>query len=611
MFKKKKQKEAELSENSPAEIKPKKNKKHRHFLWTAIGALGMVLCFVMIWGFTADWGSVKVSRISFTYSAESDGTGTYTGSYLIYKPNSATKENPGQLIVLFHGGTSNSFAVKNYAIEYARRGYVVVTADLPGTGYSDNVGTSTTDEGDLAFLEALQEQLEAMNFVIQGEFSAVGFSNGATTAYNMISMYPDSYISYGSLTNYRDSQQELIVDLGITYWGIQAAGSRSSDSVSTGTRTRSEEYADGGLEVEENYACYYTKRGYVHVLMPDSVEMVSAAIVLQEIFVPTDTTLSSSNLVFWYAEIFSMLGLIMMIVFLVNLCGFLMETEFFASLKQTERPVLAIKPQTRKKKLLHWGRIIIEICVFVVLYKLIGGKIKIPTTAFTPIWINNLMVYLLIFAAYQIVKFIIWHYKGKKNGTGNFVDYGITFGSAKQTAINIGKSAIMAAIGLVFIIGLIDYMNNTLGINYQFMVFTMSSLPLKKLAATPAYILMYIVIFFGGQITAYVVDRVASYSNSWFGTLLDSLKGAIITIAPILIWCFINFLVWKEFLPTAYRDGVSDRLYGYVFMVLITAPLHAFIYKKSNNIWPGLFMCAGLMTFMVCANYPLSITYFG
>ena len=164
---------------------------------------------------------------------------------------------------------------------------------------------------------------------------------------------------------------------------------------------------------------------------------------------------------------------------------------------------------------------------------------------------------------------------------------------------------------MVLIIGLIDFMNNALGINYQFMVFTMSSLPLKKLAATPAYILMYIIIFFGGQVTAYVVGRTKDYSDSYVGTLLDAFKGAFITIAPILLWCIVNFLVWKEFMPSSGMDIVADRLYGYVLMVIITAPLHAFLYKKTKNIWPGLFVCAALMTFMVCANFPLSVTYFG
>lgn len=589
-----------------------KEKNPHHFRWTALSALGIVLCFIFIWGFTSSWGSVNVSRMKFAYSESSGDSGSYAGSYLLYQPLSATKDDPGQLIVLFHGGTSNSFAVKNYAIEYARRGYVVVTPDLPGTGYSDNIGASTTEEGNLAFLAALQEHLRSLNFVKQGEYAIVGFSNGSTTARNMISMFPDEYISYGNVTNFKLAEEEASLALGIPYWGIQPYGAVDHEKVSSGAKPRTPEYYDGGIEQMENSVCYYTTAGYVHVLVPDSTEMVGAAMLLQDMVVSSGSSLDSSNLVFWFGEIFAALGLAMMIVFLVNLAGLLIETKFFSSLKHEPCPVLAPKPKDTKGRLINTGILVVEFVVFVIAYKLMGGKVVLPTTAFTPMWINNMMGYLLLLAAYQIIKFVVWHFKGTKNGPATLTDYGIAFQhDARLTAANIGKAALLALIGITLIILFIDFMNNALGINYQFMVFTMSSLPLKKLAATPAYILMYIFIFFGGQVTAYVVSRTKDYGNSTIGTLLDGLKGAVITIAPILLWCIINLLVWKEVLPSSGMDIVADRLYGYVMMVIITAPLHAFLYKKTKNIWPGLFMCAGLMTFMVCANFPLSVTYFG
>lgn len=581
-------------------------------MWMAAAALAMVFCFVMIWGFTSDWGNVKVSRMKFAYSESTGESGSYEGSYLLYRPLSATNETPGELIVLFHGGTSNAFAVKNYAIEYARRGYVVLTADLPGTGYSDNIGASTSNDGKKLFLKALQEHIESWNFIKQDHLSAVGFSNGSSTAATLIGMYPDVYVSYANVTNYKLAEAENAAGLGIHYWGIQPYGAVDHTKSSSGAKPRTEEYYNGGLEIMENSVCYYTTAGYVHVLVPDSTEMVAAAVRLQEMAVPTNTTLKYDQLVFWYAEIFAAIGLIMMIVFIVNLCGFLTETEFFSSLVNDPRPVLAAAPQNKKQKLTAVALLIVEFLIFTTAYKLMGGKVVIPTTAFTPIWINNLMPYLLLLAAYQIGKFLFWHYKGRKNAPGSWVDYGIASpGGTKATAINIGKAFIMALIVFVLVIGLIDYMNSTLGVNYQFMVFTMSSLTLKKMAAIPAYILLYVIIFFGAHVTGYVCSRTRDYSDSVLGTFLDAIKGAVITIAPILLWCFINFLNWKEALPISGMDVVADRLYGYVLMVFIIAPLHAFLYKKTHNIWPGIFVCAGIMTFMVCANFPLQITYFG
>ncbi len=587
-------------------------KKQHHFPKTIISFFCMILCFIMVYGVTSNWGDVKVSRMKFAYSETSGDGKQYEGSYLLYRPRTATNEDPGELIVLFHGGTSNSFAVKNYALEYARRGYVVVTADLPGTGYSDNIGAKTTNDGTTAFLKQYQETLRSFNFVKQGHFSAVGFSNGSTTALNMVKMFTDEYVAYANVTNFKLAEEKSAKELGITYWGIQPYGAVQHDKASSGAKPRTEQYYNGGVEETAESICYYTTAGYVHVLVPDSTEMVSAAMMLQEKVVPTETSYTEKDLHFWTGEIFSAIGLVMMIVFLINLCGLLMETEFFKSVKHEACPVLARRALTTKDKLIALAIALVEFGVFVFAYKQMGGKVVLPTTAFTPIWINNMMGYLLLLAAYQIAKFFVWHFKAKKNGKGTFTAYGIAYGgNAKDTIKNILKSALMALIGMVIVIGLIDFMNNALGINYQFMVFTMSSLTLKKLAATPAYILLYIFIFFGNHVIAYVCQRSVDNNDSAIKTLLSSLKGALITIAPILLWCIVNLLVWKEALPSKGMDPVADRLYGYVLMVIITAPIHAFIYRKSNSVWPGIFCCSAMMTFMVCSNFPLSVTYFG
>ena len=192
---------------------------------------------------------------------------------------------------------------------------------------------------------------------------------------------------------------------------------------------------------------------------------------------------------------------------------------------------------------------------------------------------------------------------------GDFISYGLAWkGSWKDNLINIGKCLILALFVAVIFFGLAEYMNVNLGVNYQFMVLTISSLTPKKMAATPVYILSYLVIFLGAHVTAYCMRNTDRTTSNW-KTLLDSLIGATITIAPILVYCFINFLSWKEAIG-AKTNVVADRLYGYVIIVYLIGPLHAFLYKKTKSVWPGIFICSILMTFMICANYPLSLSYF-
>jgi len=593
-----------------------------------ISLLAMVLCFVLIWCFTSNWGKVNVNRMKFSYGVEAGGNGNYEASYILYAPDTASEVNPGKLVVVFHGGTSNSFAVKNYAMEFSRRGYVVVTADLPTTGYSDSVGETSEgakvnglDNSHYAvgqkyeiFLSALETQLKAMTFVDQESgYAAIGFSNGATVAATMVSLFPEDYIIAGNLTSSARQFTKTAAQWGLSgYFGINAAG--------TGTATehkgRTEEFYDGGISdkitkdgVRE--ITIYTKHSYVHVLMPDSNEMVGGAVYGLTELMPSgvDTINNPYKLVYWWGEIFSLLGLIAMVFFVVNFTGVLLQTEFFSSLKHEKCVVAGLKPKTTNKKLISWGIILAEFGLFVLVYRFVGGKVKYPFTNATPLWFNNLMPYLMILAAYQIGKFLLWHFRLKKSNEGNWVTYGLAWeGDWKYNLSNIGKCLILALFCAVVFFGLAEYMNINLGVNYQFMVLTISSLTPKKMAATPVYILSYLVIFLGAHMTAYCMRNEDCTTSNW-KTLLDALKGATITIAPILVYCFKNFLSWKELIG-ARTNGVADRLYGYVIIVYLIGPLHAFLYKKTKSVWPGIFICSVMMTFMICANYPLSLSYF-
>lgn len=595
-----------------------KEKKERNFLWMIVGLGVMVLCYVLVWCVTSDWGKINVNRMKFAYGVEAGGNGSYEGSYLLYAPDTATQENPGQLILLIHGGTSNCFALKNYAMELARRGYVVVTPDLPTTGYSDSVGEAGANalgKSNDVFLTALEKHLESYDFVKE-DFCVIGFSNGSTTARTMITLFPEKYISYANVTNYKNQEQKAGADLGIPYWGIQPYGSSDYTYAKSGARPRANADYNGYTETIDvngiTCYCYYTNHGYVHVLIPDSTEMVSNAIRLQEMVVPSgiDHGLKSTQLVFWWAEIFALIGLVAMIVFIVSFIGLLLETNFFSSVKHEDCPILAVAPSTRKEKLIKVGIGVAEFAVFVFLYKVMGGKVVFKTTKFHPIWINNLLPYLLVLAAWQIAKFVFWHFKCKKNGEGNLVNYGFAWnGDIKYNLANIGKSFILALFSVLIVFVVAEYMNFNLGVNFQFMVFTMSALTLKKAAATPFYIICYIIIFIGAHLMAYSM-RTKDCTVSSKATLWDALKGAFITIAPILLWCIYNYLVWKEVIISGKMDTVADRLYGYVLIVMIIGPLHAFIYKKTKNVWPGIFTCAMMITFMVCSNYPLSASYF-
>jgi pimeloyl-ACP methyl ester carboxylesterase len=77
------------------------------------------------------WDGVKVRDVRF---AASNGV---MMSALLYQPASATAKTPAPAILAVHGYINSRETQDGFAIEFARRGYVVLALDQRGHGYSD------------------------------------------------------------------------------------------------------------------------------------------------------------------------------------------------------------------------------------------------------------------------------------------------------------------------------------------------------------------------------------------------------------------------------------------------------------------------------------------
>ena len=78
-----------------------------------------------------DFGAVRVQDVRF---AVADGRVVHAK---LYRPRGATAEAPAPGVLAVHGYINANGTQSPYAIELARRGYVVLAIDQPGHGYSD------------------------------------------------------------------------------------------------------------------------------------------------------------------------------------------------------------------------------------------------------------------------------------------------------------------------------------------------------------------------------------------------------------------------------------------------------------------------------------------
>jgi pimeloyl-ACP methyl ester carboxylesterase len=95
----------------------------------SLGLLLIVAGALVAW-FTQTAGNVRIQDVRFT------GTNGTPMSALLYVPPNATGKTPAPGILAVHGYINSRETHSGFAIEFARRGYVVLALDQTGHGYS-------------------------------------------------------------------------------------------------------------------------------------------------------------------------------------------------------------------------------------------------------------------------------------------------------------------------------------------------------------------------------------------------------------------------------------------------------------------------------------------
>src|SRR5438477_5545982 len=127
-------------------------------------------------------GGINVADIRFK------GPKGETMSALLYTPPNATPAHPAPGILAVHGYINSRETQDGFAIEFARRGYVVLALDQTGHGYSDPPAFANGFGGPagLAYLRALPT-------VDRANIGLEGHSMGGWTVLAAAKAMPDAY----------------------------------------------------------------------------------------------------------------------------------------------------------------------------------------------------------------------------------------------------------------------------------------------------------------------------------------------------------------------------------------------------------------------------------
>src|SRR5450756_207329 len=154
---------------------------HRRWSLAIVGALLILAGGVLAW-LTRTAGGIRIEDVRFK------GAKGNTMSALLYIPPNATAQTPAPGILAVHGYINTRETQDAFAIEFARRGYVVLALDQRGHGHSGGAATTGGFGGPdgLRFLRSLP-------FVDPNQIGLEGHSMGGWAVLAAAADQPGAY----------------------------------------------------------------------------------------------------------------------------------------------------------------------------------------------------------------------------------------------------------------------------------------------------------------------------------------------------------------------------------------------------------------------------------
>jgi dienelactone hydrolase len=507
-----------------------KTRSERARLGILIGA-AIALCLVSALftrAIRTDWGRIEIKTI-LTQTREG-----YSLSADIYRPKTATAEKPAPLVVVAHGGTTSKERMEHFAVELARRGYVAISVDMychgfsqvlpdskwtsSGRGMYDAVrfasGLSYVNKDQIALLgvsrggKAVSESLVVDNqdgrrvksaFIIHADpiyKDAKGFIDvyGARTVgviadkndefffsetKNNTLVYNNDANKYATITTSPRDYLENASAQSFLNFGVDP----KDLELRKGDTLYSKQYEDGvgtRLIIQTNE---------VHQGAEFSPRVMRLAMDFIQTNVPAPAPIAPTNQTFWWNYIFSLVGIVGLLLFLTGLVLYLAEeTKVFSALKMAS-PELA-SASDASGKLWFWLLQILGLFGTIFIIKTLN-QVKLSAYWDSTFRNGNAVYYGLICllgGAFSVLLSLLWYaFYGKQHGfrlkaTGFFAS-GKTLGLSALAAV----AGVLAVYILVFATGYFlgtDYYM----IQWGFVVFGAHRIP-GIIVALPLFVL--------------------------------------------------------------------------------------------------------------------------
>ncbi|MQA92633.1 MAG: alpha/beta fold hydrolase [Gemmatimonas sp.] len=530
-------------------------------------------------------------------------------SGLLYVPNGVTAENPAPGIAAIHGYINSRETQSGFAIEFARRGFVVLAADQTGHGYSDPPAFSAGFGGPAALA-----YLRSLDFVDTLNIGLEGHSMGGWAAGMAASALPDGYRSIalvGSSTGtlgVPDGTPEWPRNLAVifsvwdefsqTMWGTPIAR-----DVAMAPKLQ----AAFGIEEEIQPGRIYGSipNGTARVLYQPrtnhpgdhlSTEAIGNAVEWFQMTLDGGSDLAPTNQIWYWKEVGTLLSAIGMVLLLFPVALMLLRTDYFADLASKPAPSIP----TRRPG--WWANVVIAallgpltLFTFKGLPERLGWQ---PSALFPQSITNGVIAWTTTVGLLTLVLLLLWHFVFNRKAGATSDQYGLTWSGTfvwRRFARSILFALLLVGAGYGTLL-LTAFLFQT---DYRFWVFAVKPLSPLQLRTAIIYFVPFAFFFLVLDIVAYAQLR----RSDW------SMRRTLIVTTAVLAGGYL-LLYLAQYVPMALNGtmAIADEplwtIISYQFLPIMTIVglLFGFLNRESGTVYPGAFAAAMLVSWIVVAS---------
>jgi len=568
---------------------------------------------LVVTGFAAhrvqtDFGNVQVKDIRFT------GPGGVTLAALLYIPKNATPQTPAPAIQAIHGYINSRETQSGFAIEFARRGYVVLALDQTGHGYSDPPAYLHKMGGPagLAYLRTL-------DFVDKNKIGLEGHSMGGWASVSTAFKAPNDYRSIvleGSSTGTflaPEGTPTFPKNLCLVFstfdefsnmmWDEPVAVNIVKSDKLKGVFgvAESEQVVPGKLygSIEEGTARVLYQPVTTHPGDHLSSVAIGHAIDWFDKTLGAPNPIPSSNQTWHWKELATGIGFIACILLMFAAGSLLLSSGAF--------PSLAGKPENSKPAtgIGWWIAAILTIAIGPLTYfkTLLFVEPKFPRSFITSQPITNcILSWLLIVALISLILFVIWHWFNRKNGA-DAVSYGLKSAdgrTGRKIAVSFGFAFLTVAAAYLSLL-LTAFFFNT---DFRYWIVALKPFSALQFKIALGYFIPFVLFYMMFAVVLHGQLRPATGSlakRMAVSALLGSLGylGLLLFIyVPLLAGGTIGFGLLQETNHALFSIVALQLLPLFALVSLIST----YFYEKTGLIYPGVFINAMFITWYMTAG---------